>query len=64
MPRPGKHDFQAAEDYLSLVMSPEDASAYRDMTTRLALGSVGLLAAAGFSEGMVAVPATGPPGDP
>jgi hypothetical protein len=30
MPKPEKHDFQAAEDYLSLVMPPEDASAYRD----------------------------------
>jgi hypothetical protein len=30
LPKPEKHDFQAAEDYLSLVMTPKDAAAYRD----------------------------------
>jgi hypothetical protein len=30
LPAPEKHDFQAAEDYLSLVMSVSDASSYRD----------------------------------
>jgi len=28
--KPEKHDYQAAEDYLSLVMTPKDASGYRD----------------------------------
>ena len=27
----GKHDFQAAEDFLSLVMPPEDAARYRKL---------------------------------
>jgi hypothetical protein len=27
---PEKHDFQAAQDYLSLIMSPEQAAAYRE----------------------------------
>jgi hypothetical protein len=27
--KPQKHDFQAAEDYLSLIMSPEQAALYR-----------------------------------
>jgi hypothetical protein len=30
LPKPEKHDFQAAEDYLSLIMSLKDAAAYRD----------------------------------
>ena len=29
LPRPEKHDFQAAEDYLSLVMAPRRAVEYR-----------------------------------
>ncbi len=29
LPEPEKHDFQAAEDYLSLIMSPERAAEYR-----------------------------------
>jgi hypothetical protein len=28
--QPEKHDYQAAEDYLSLIMSPSDASGLRD----------------------------------
>lgn len=28
--RPEKHDFQAAEDYLSLVMAPKDAAGLKD----------------------------------
>ena len=33
LPKPGKHDFQAAEDYLSLIMSPKKAA---DARQRLA----------------------------
>jgi hypothetical protein len=29
-PEPAKHDFQAAEDYLSLIMSPKQAGEYRE----------------------------------
>jgi hypothetical protein len=29
LPRPEKHDFQAAEDYLSLIMAPRRAVEYR-----------------------------------
>ena len=29
LPKPEKHDFQAAEDYLSLIMSPEQAALCR-----------------------------------
>src|SRR5882762_7544103 len=29
LPKPGKHDFQAAEDYLSLLMPPKRAALYR-----------------------------------
>ena len=29
LPKPQKHDFQAAEDYLSLLMPPRQAVAYR-----------------------------------
>jgi hypothetical protein len=29
LPKPEKHDFQAAEDYLSLIMSPKQAAEYR-----------------------------------
>jgi hypothetical protein len=29
LPRPEKHDFQAAEDYLSLLMRPKQAAIYR-----------------------------------
>jgi hypothetical protein len=29
-PAPAKHDFQAAEDYLSLIMSPKQAGEYRE----------------------------------
>ena len=29
LPKPEKHDFQAAEDYLSLIMSPKQAADYR-----------------------------------
>ena len=29
LPKPEKHDFQAAEDYLSLIMSPKKAAEYR-----------------------------------
>ena len=29
LPRPEKHDFQAAEDYLSLIMPPKRAAEYR-----------------------------------
>jgi hypothetical protein len=29
LPKPEKHDFQAAEDYLSLIMAPKDAADYR-----------------------------------
>ena len=28
--QPEKHDYQAAEDYLSLIMSPKKAADYRD----------------------------------
>jgi len=31
---PEKHDYQAAEDYLSLLMSAKDASGYRDRLTK------------------------------
>jgi hypothetical protein len=34
--KPEKHDYQAAQDYLSLVMSDKDAAGYRD---KLAAGS-------------------------
>jgi len=30
LPTPEKHDYQAAEDYLSLIMSPEDAARCRE----------------------------------
>jgi hypothetical protein len=30
LPKPEKHDYQAAEDYLSLIMPPKDAAEYRD----------------------------------
>jgi hypothetical protein len=30
LPKPQKHDFQAAEDYLSLIMSVADAAANKD----------------------------------
>jgi hypothetical protein len=30
LPKPEKHDYQAAEDYLSLIMSPERADDYRE----------------------------------
>jgi hypothetical protein len=30
MAKPEEHDYQAAEDYLSLVMAVKDASSYRD----------------------------------
>jgi hypothetical protein len=29
LPKPGKHDYQAAEDYRSLLMPPRQAAAYR-----------------------------------
>jgi hypothetical protein len=29
LPRPGRHDFQAAEDYLSLLMPPKQAASCR-----------------------------------
>jgi hypothetical protein len=29
LPKPENHDYQAAEDYLSLIMSPKKAAAYR-----------------------------------
>jgi len=29
LPKPGKHDYQAAEDYLSLLMPPKRAASYR-----------------------------------
>jgi hypothetical protein len=29
LPKPEKHDYQAAEDYLSLIMPPERAARYR-----------------------------------
>ena len=29
LPKPQKHDYQAAEDYLSLVMSPKDAADWK-----------------------------------
>jgi hypothetical protein len=29
LPKPENHDFQAAEDFLSLIMSPSDAREYR-----------------------------------
>jgi hypothetical protein len=29
LPKPEKHDYQAAEDYLSLIMSPERAAEWR-----------------------------------
>jgi hypothetical protein len=29
LPTPQKHDYQAAQDYLSLVMAPKDAADYR-----------------------------------
>jgi hypothetical protein len=29
LPRPEKHDFQAAEDYLSLIMTPRRAVEWR-----------------------------------
>ena len=29
LPKPEKHDFQAAEDYLSLIMAPKRAAEYR-----------------------------------
>ena len=31
--KPEKHDFQAAEDYLSLIMSPKKAADYRQQLT-------------------------------
>jgi hypothetical protein len=30
LPKPEKHDYQAAQDYLSLIMSVKDAATYRD----------------------------------
>jgi len=33
LPKPEKHDYQAAEDYLSLVMSPERAAEWRQKMT-------------------------------
>ncbi len=30
LPKPQKHDFQAAQDYLSLIMPPEQATLYRE----------------------------------
>ena len=30
LPKPENHDFQAAEDFLSLIMSPSDAREYRN----------------------------------
>jgi hypothetical protein len=33
LPKPDKHDFQAAEDYLSLLMPPRQAAAYRKTLT-------------------------------
>ena len=35
--QPEKHDYQAAEDYLSLIMSPKDASVLRDKLTKSAV---------------------------
>jgi hypothetical protein len=35
LPKPEKHDFQAAEDYLSLVMSAKDASDLRQRLARV-----------------------------
>jgi hypothetical protein len=31
LPKPENHDYQAAEDYLSLIMSPEKAADYRQL---------------------------------
>jgi hypothetical protein len=33
LPKPEKHDFQAAQDYLSLIMSPKQAAGYRRQLT-------------------------------
>jgi hypothetical protein len=33
LPKPEKHDYQAAEDYLSLIMSPERAAEWRQKLT-------------------------------
>jgi len=33
LPKPEKHDFQAAADYLSLLMSPTEAAGYRQQLT-------------------------------
>jgi len=33
LPKPEKQDFQAAEDYLSLLMSPKQAAGYRQQLT-------------------------------
>jgi hypothetical protein len=33
LPTPEKHDYQAAEDYLSLIMSPERAAEWRQKLT-------------------------------
>ena len=33
LPMPEKHDYQAAEDYLSLIMSPERAAEWRQKLT-------------------------------
>jgi hypothetical protein len=33
LPKPENHDYQAAEDYLSLIMSPKKAADYRQQLT-------------------------------
>jgi hypothetical protein len=40
LPTPENHDFQAAEDYLSLIMSPEQAALYRGKLSSAAQAEV------------------------
>ncbi len=41
LPKPENHDYQAAEDYLSLIMSPEKAAGCRQQLSAAAASRAG-----------------------